>query len=430
MSLLREYLPASTRFTPLQNSSSAQHSVVRLEKHRTQFCVGDTLNVLVEMRDHAGRPKAYGGDFILARIHSPQLQASVSGNVVDFRNGSYRVAFPLSWPGEVQVSVLLMHSSEAVRVLWRIRKHNYGKIGYTGTFVRGGKIEKSQCGLRLNKRKALCEYRKKEDGEYYACFRPPTLPCSALSTMHSYNTPGPSLKEEEARLLARWTSSYCQTGPFLEEDAINSCLMGKTVYLMGDSTVRQWIENLERKLKGLVYITVDRLSSMVAADTLRNITVLWNKHTYPWIGSHEISIKKCVYVSRRLDSIEVDGRQQDPVVVIGIGQHFRASPLEIFIQRLLNIRQAILRLQARSPRAQVFIKLENTRELSSDMSRMSDWYGHIENLAQRKVFEDLKVALVDAWDISVAANTFAIHPNDVVVSSEVAVALSHLCHYR
>ncbi|KAJ8334736.1 hypothetical protein SKAU_G00403750 [Synaphobranchus kaupii] len=57
------------------NSSSAQHSVVRLEQPWAQYCVGDTLNVLVEMRNYAGHPKAYDGGFILAWIHSPNLKA-------------------------------------------------------------------------------------------------------------------------------------------------------------------------------------------------------------------------------------------------------------------------------------------------------------------------------------------------------------------
>ncbi|XP_036385491.1 NXPE family member 2-like isoform X1 [Megalops cyprinoides] len=474
MSSLWRNFPTATNFTSFQSSSSARHSVARLEHPRAQFCVGDTLNVLVEMRDYRGQPKAYGGDFILARIHSPKLQASASGDVTDFHNGSYRVHFTLFWPGEVQVSVLLIHPSEAIQVLWRTGKQNYNKIEYTGTFVNGGTTEKATCGLRLNKSSALCEYKDEEEGEYFACVKPPTLPCSFLRTMASHNTPQPSLTKEETRLLAResigvqiqnnftivqviicsgtaqrptekcvagmkspfpsgyffgnkWTSSFCQTGSFLSEDQINSCLKGKRLHLKGDSTVRQWIEYLERKLKGLTYIKpVDSFSSELAFDAYRYITVQWKNHGHPWITHHSNQVNKCVYISRSLDTLDLGGDGQD-IVVIGIGQHFRAFPLEFFIHRLLNIRRAILRLQARSPQTQVFIKLENNRELDSVILILSDWYGHMQNLAQRKVFGDLKVGLVDAWDMSVAANTFAVHPNDIVVSNEVAVVLSHLC---
>ncbi|KAG9340121.1 hypothetical protein JZ751_022047 [Albula glossodonta] len=319
MSSIWGELPISAKFTSLQNSSSAQHSTARLENPRDQYCVGETLNVMVEMRDYEGRPKKQGGDFILARIHSSNLQASSSGYVTDLLNGSYRVSFTLFWPGDLR----------GVHLLGKISSHNNGKINYTGTFIDGNKTEESQCGIRLDTDKALCEYRKKEDGEYYACIKPQTLPCSSLQTMSSKN------------------------------------------------------------IQSQITVNETELLAQVPAG---------------------------------------EGRS-DVVVVIGVGQHFRPFPLEIFIQRLINIRQAILRLQARSPRALVVIKLENTRELSSTMTHLSDWFGHVQNLAQRKVFGDLRVALVDAWEMSIAADAFATHPNNIVVAREIAVALSHICHY-
>ncbi|KAG7476712.1 hypothetical protein MATL_G00085800 [Megalops atlanticus] len=479
MSSLQGNLPTATNFTSFQSSSSARHSVARLEQPRAQFCVGDTLNVLVEMRDYRGRPKAYGGDFILARIHSPKLQASASGDVTDLHNGSYRVHFTLFWPGEVQVSVLLIHPSEAVQVLWRTRKQNYNKIAYTGTFASGSKTETSLCSFRLPKNRPLCEYKDEEQGEYFACVRPPTLPCSSLKTLYSYNTPGPSLTKEETRLLARenialpirnnfsavkvihctvttqrptekcvagmkspfpsgyffanrWTSSFCQTSSFLSEDAINSCLMGRRLYFRGDSTVHQYYYYLEKKLTDLKFQgSFGPCLSQLAVDSRRNITVHYMKHFTPWISAHHIPVNGCVYVSRDLEKLELigDGDGRQDAVVISFGQHFRAFPLEFFIHRLLNLRRAITQLQARSPQTLVMVKLENTRELNSKVLCLSDWYGYMQNMAQRKVFGDLKVALLDAWDITVAANTFAVHPHEIIVSNEVALFLSHLCHH-
>ncbi|KAJ8334720.1 hypothetical protein SKAU_G00403590 [Synaphobranchus kaupii] len=154
--------------------------------------------------------------------------------------------------------------------------------------------------------------------------------------------------------------------------------------------MRQWIEHLERKLK--------------------------------------VNIKGSFTIPEVLDSIADGGGQEDVIVVIGIGQHFRPYPPEVFIRRLRNVRQAILRLSARSPQTRVVIKLENNREVKTPLMIYSDWYGYMQNLAQRKVFEDMEVALVDAWDMTVAANNFALHPNEVVVSNELAVALSFFCH--
>ena len=198
-----EDLPKTGNFSSMESSSSGQRSVVTLEQPKAQYCVGDTLSVQVNVRDYRGNPKARGGDFILARIHSPKLQASASGQVTDLLNGSYRVHFHLFWPGDVLVSVILVHSSEAVGILRRISAHNYDKIIYTGTFFSGNKREVSQCGVRLKSDQPLCEYRKKEDAEYYACVRPKTLPCSSLRTMHSGNGPIPNMAKDEYVLLSR-----------------------------------------------------------------------------------------------------------------------------------------------------------------------------------------------------------------------------------
>ncbi|KAG9335066.1 hypothetical protein JZ751_005741, partial [Albula glossodonta] len=149
----------------------------------------------------------------------------------------------------------------------------------------------------------------------------------------------------------------------------------------------------------------------------KNITFQWKKHNPPWIGSGAVSTKEFVYISRDLDTIELGGGRQD-AVVIGIGQHFRALPIEVFVHRILKIRHSILRLQARSPQTKVFIKLENTRELGKVVMTMTDWYGRIQNLAQRTVFGDLRLTFLDAWDFTLAANTFNVHPNEMVVSNE------------
>ncbi|XP_035285125.1 NXPE family member 2-like [Anguilla anguilla] len=444
-------LPPAGKFSSIESSSSGQHSVVNLEQPGAQYCVGDSVNVLVNMKDHRGNPKVHGGDFILARIHSPNLQASASGEVTDLLNGSYRVRFRLFWPGDVLVSVLLMHSSEAVGILRRISAHNYDKVIYTGTFYSGNKTEESQCGIRLTADKPLCEYRKKEDAEYYACVRPETLPCSTLRTMSSRNGPISNMTRDERLLLSRkiigiemrnsfgpvkviscpagthrptekcvagfgmtspspsgyflknrWSSTSCQTGNFFSAGAISRCLKGRNLKLMGDSTVRQWQEELSRVLKGLKCVKpYDVHSSALAVDPQRNITVQWKMHSHPFVIGNKVVKDALGYVSREVDRVAVGD-----VVVIGVGQHFRPFPLEIFVQRLINMRKAILRLHERSPQTLVVIKLENTREFNSVMTHLSDWFGYVQNLAQRKVFRDLKVLAAVVMSQASTSTTF------------------------
>ncbi|CAL8370757.1 unnamed protein product [Arctogadus glacialis] len=81
-----------------------------------EWRVGDQLEALVQMHDFQGRPKRYGGDFLVARLHSPELGAGVAGRVVDHLNGSYLALFPLLWQGTAQVVITMVHSSEGVAV--------------------------------------------------------------------------------------------------------------------------------------------------------------------------------------------------------------------------------------------------------------------------------------------------------------------------
>ncbi|XP_018604845.1 NXPE family member 2-like isoform X2 [Scleropages formosus] len=474
MFFLRWEFPMVSHWASVKDTSSASKSAASLEHPKPRYCVGENLDLLVEMRDHKGQLKRHGGDFILAWIHSPKLQASAAGLVTDLHNGSYRVRFTLFWPGEVKVSMLLMHPSEAVQALWRSRHPKYKKIKHTGTFVNGTKVEKSECEFHLDTNHPLCEYKDERDGEYYSCYKPPSLSCDTIDIMTSANTPGSLLTTDEQLLLTRtysgktirnnfhdvhvvdctepqtslkptgkcipgmkplipsghffknvWYSSYCETGSFFSAESINSCLKGKRFYFMGDSTVHQWMQYLRKFQKDPESFQRGEVHPILIVNSEANYTALWKHHNFPWITKNKVRVKMAQYISRDLDSLEVE--REEAVVVISVGQHFRAYSLEVFVRRLLNLRKAILRLQARSPGTWIFIKLENTRELSSEQERFSDWHGHIQNLAQRKVFGDLKVGFVDAWDMTVAANTFAIHPKEHIVANEVAVFLSYLC---
>lgn len=167
----------------------------------------------------------------------------------------------------------------------------------------------------------------------------------------------------------------------------------------------------------------------VAVDANTAITVRWLRHAHPWVAFYQSSANGSVAIPDALDAVTACGGERGGViVVIGTGQHFRPTPPQVFVRRLLAIRRAVVRLLARCPGALVVVKLENNRHLNLGIIRFSNWYGHMQNLAQRRVFEGLKVALVDPWDMTVATNSLLLHPDEVVVSNLIAVALSFVCH--
>ncbi|XP_037695732.1 NXPE family member 1-like [Choloepus didactylus] len=106
-------------FTHQNSTTSAAHSRATVLNPRDTYCRGDQLDILLEVRDHWGRRKEHGGDFLRARMSSPALQAGASGKVRDFNDGSYLISFTLFWEGRVSLSLLLIHPSEGASALWR-----------------------------------------------------------------------------------------------------------------------------------------------------------------------------------------------------------------------------------------------------------------------------------------------------------------------
>ena len=71
---------------PFVRSTDPSSSYFVILNSATFFRVGSRLEVLVHVQDFRGKPKKYGGDYLQARIHSPKLQASTVGCVVDYQN--------------------------------------------------------------------------------------------------------------------------------------------------------------------------------------------------------------------------------------------------------------------------------------------------------------------------------------------------------
>ncbi|XP_041093035.1 NXPE family member 1-like [Polyodon spathula] len=468
---LKRHIPTVTH-TQLELTSSGAHSLVTLMNPKKKYCVGEIVSVRVEMNDYQGKPKTYGGDFILARIHSPELKAGASGVPEDFNNGTYRVNFTLFWPGSVKVSVLLIHSSEVVSMLSRAKEYCNDKFIFIGTFHNSTVKENSRCDIHLSTDEPVCEFKDEGNQESFFCFKPKTLPCESLRYTRSNNRKRSCLTQAEIQLLERstvgvtiqnnfkditvvtckdrvpqaagkcelgmsspipsgffhldrWSSSYCRMSSFQNVNDMNQCLQGKQVYLRGDSTMRQWVEYSTYKLNDLKFTSnTAPQAPKLAIDKTRNITMFWKMHGFPCISFSPCFIGGGLYIVWELDRL---AGGENTVVVITVGLHLRPFSLRFYVTRMMNIKQAVARLLQRSPLTRVFIKSENTRELQFETLRMSNWHGYLQNLALREVFRGAKVGFIDAWDMTVAANSFDVHPNRNIVHNQFALFLSYLC---
>nr|XP_015097700.2 NXPE family member 4 isoform X2 [Vicugna pacos] len=457
-------------FTHVTSTTSAKQSRATILNPQDTYCRGDQLDVLLEVKDHLGRRKQYGGDFLRARMFSPALKAGASGKVTDFNNGTYLVSFTLFWVGKVSLSLLLIHPSEGVSALWRARKQGYDRVIFTGQFANGTSQVNSDCALFLNSSTELCEYLDTRDQEAFYCVKPQRVPCAALTHMRSKNKNVSYLSKQERSLFERsnvgveimekfdaitvsncnkktapvqkkckfgmtstvpsghvWKDTWNPVSCSLAPIEMKECLKGKFVYLLGDSTIRQWMEYFKSSINTLKSVDLHetgKFQHQFGVDLDKNIKIQWQKHGYPLVGSLNFSVKEIEYLARVIDRI---GGEKNTIIVISLGQHFRPFPIDVFIQRALNVHDAVQRLLLRSPDTMVIIKAENIREMHNDAERFSDFHGYIQHLAIKDIFQDLNVGIIDAWDITIAYGTNDVHPPQSVVKNQINIMLNFIC---
>uniref|UniRef100_A0A674D5V6 Neurexophilin and PC-esterase domain family, member 3 n=1 Tax=Salmo trutta TaxID=8032 RepID=A0A674D5V6_SALTR len=469
--------------SPLNQTSDPAHSLFTIlpAGGRREWHVGDQLEALVIMNDFQGFPKSHGGDFLLARLHSPELKAGVAGHVLDHGNGTYSVIFPLLWEGSVWVDVTLVHPSEAVPVLLRIREEHPDRVLYKSLFRSGLLSETTMCNLCLpTNQQPLCNYTDPHTGEPWYCYKPKQLlSCDtrinharagyqkdlitekeALLFQSGVNlktrihakasdsvTVLPKKKDkqevesnsEKAAPIRTTASGYYFQGSwrglggvvmhqFNDPTAITQCLKGKMVYMYGDSTVRQYYEFLTRFLPELREFNLHSPVStgpFMAVDIPHNILLKYQSHGPP-ISWTPINVSHLRYVANELDGL---AGGSDTIVVISIWAHFSTFPVQVYIRRLRHIRRAVVRLLDRAPKTVVVVRSANLRAQSLQESlNFSDWFSVQLDGVLKAMFKGLNILLVDAWEMTLAHHhPHDIHPSPPIIKNMINTILSHVC---
>ncbi|XP_063294846.1 NXPE family member 2-like [Pelobates fuscus] len=454
-------------------STCARNSKLTIINPKDKYCVGDILIVQVDMFDYLRKRKSYGGDFLKARISSPEFSAAASGKVEDFKNGTYHIHFTLFWEGKILVSVFLFYPSEGVAALWNARNSWYGYIAYTGKFINQNKKIETKCGFERDNSKELCEYADHRDEEYFFCVKPWNISCDSFTeirgsfTKQSYLTKesrslfdktdirleipnafgnimvvncsnnlilnprckiGMELKYPSGHFIKNaWYPNGCSIQTYRSTDELNRCMQGKLIYLFGDSTLRQWIYNLQSNVKTLTVFSPygdGWASQLLGIDLKRNIMVRWKRHTRPFLSGAYQSFREERTIPREIDLI---GGHKNTVIVLNIGVHFRPHPLHLYIRRIINIQRALKRLFLRSPETKVIIKTEHSGENEKEYEINSSFHGYVHYLIMEQIFKDLNVGFVNAWDMTNAFNSNIIHPPNTYIQHEVDMLMTYIC---
>ncbi|RXN18761.1 NXPE family member 3-like protein [Labeo rohita] len=351
--------------TNVSMSTSPAHTTFIIENLKESYQIGDKLFVTVHAKNFENKSKSYGGDFFQAKLFWSKTKASVFGEVVDLLNGSYSVRFLLPWVGEAQVAVRLIHSSEAVQVLKRHRDTDSDRVYFNGY----------------------------------------------------YEGPGPNKTRLSETVTCNVNTRHFTTLTTTE------CLKNKHIYMMGDSTMRQWFEFFVKTVSTLKQMNLHvqyQSGPLIAVDVENNIDLHWRAHCVP-LRTLKSAVADLHYISN-----EIDDQAGGPhtVFIFNLGPHFTTYPLDFYTHRVLRIRKAVLALLQRAPDTTVIIKTVNTgyKDIFG-----SDWYSLLLNRVLHWAFQDVGVYILDVWQMTACHYSEEnIHPGPVI-KNEIDILLSFIC---
>uniref|UniRef100_A0A673KV18 NXPE family member 3-like n=1 Tax=Sinocyclocheilus rhinocerous TaxID=307959 RepID=A0A673KV18_9TELE len=441
--------------TNVSMSTSPAHTTFIIENLKESYQTSEKFFVTVHAKDFDNKSKSYGGDFFQAKLfwskskNIPLSQASVFGEVVDLLNGSYSVRFLLPWVGEAQVAVRLIHSSEAVQVLKRHRDTDSDRVYFNGFYEGPGPnktrlSEAVMCNVKWDKNglehmgtgDCCCEYKDPRTEEIWRCQRPKSLPCSArvYHSMGGYRNRSMTDKhvlfdrkqtnKEKCHpglhtpvpagfyLNDVWTSFVCSTRHFTTQTT-TECLKDKHIYMMGDSTIRQWFEFFVKAVPTLKQMNLHvqyQSGPLLAVDVKNNIDLHWRAHGIP-LRSRKSAVANLHYISNEIDDL---AGGPHTVIMFNLGPHFTTYPLDFYTHRVLRIRKAVLALLQRAPDTTVIIKTVNT---GYKLDRILRW-----------AFQDVGVYILDVWQMTACHYSKEnIHLCPVIIKNEIDILLSFIC---
>ena len=244
----------------------------------------------------------------------------------------------------------------------------------------------------------------------------------------------------------KWQSFHCDAKNFSLEWEKTACLSNKNIYILGDSTIRQWYGYL---LKNPFLVWLHKIANIFGGDRICATEItsaenIWEPRTAV-DASHSLFLHFSAhgpplqnggspysqpYIADRIDAIEGG---KDTVLAFTVGTHLLLYDPSLFVQRLESINQAVSRLLKRSPGTVVLYKGFNVFEMDNFFSNqccVSDWLAFRYDRIARNMFKDSKnIVFLDMWDLSASHHTkpSGLHTQQSLVQKEIDLFLSYIC---
>ena len=237
-----------------------------------------------------------------------------------------------------------------------------------------------------------------------------------------------------------WNSLICKFSQWRNTSKVKQCLRNKKLLLMGDSTTRQWLENLPALVFGNYNLDIGRFAEVSSLPRVSsqfyetmNLTVDFHFHPHA-ISKLEISpevLAKIRYELEILDTYPQEDCKETLGIVISPWAHFAQWTRDSFEQRLHKLKEAVDRFHSRCPQVRIVLKGPHIRDHRSPESRLytSDYLLQRMGVLMREIFRKTGVWFLDVWDMNASyPSRKVIHMPSFVVQQELSMFLSYICN--
>ncbi|KAL4223298.1 Neurexophilin [Mactra antiquata] len=441
-----------------------------------------TVVVLIRIFDILYRQLLTGNDVIILWAEQKHGDGRVSGTVIDHKSGSYTGIIKLFWTGETQIfanlATSIIHTCLKMKAIKKYGNAVYAKQkpwGIIGTFMKGDLEENTPCGANpsIFRYKLICNLTHINGNMPWFCGKPSNkfFSCSDISSFGSGQfdksniaiqdkikryahglipsvvtvdmpmltrpVPTTSCKDSPASLTWKnnppsgfwldktWHMTNCKNDVLKDLKQYKKCLAGKTIYIIGDSTLRQYVNFIGTRIVEIHSNASGKYLSLNYFDKEHNMTLNFMKHEMP-LHHPRIPANDIESIPQLLNDLAKEDIS-DLVVLVTYDSHFTAYPAYVYRHCQRELKKALKRLSIKNPSAKLFVR---SPHLMIDDSRWFDTNIQLVNMdILKEEFDDMKdkVILLDTWEISVAHNSKHIHFETEALISEMHQFLSFIC---
>ncbi|XP_071136694.1 NXPE family member 2-like isoform X2 [Mytilus edulis] len=442
------------------------------------FTTGDIITLRIILHKENGDVLTESGDFLKVWMSEKGKGAGSAGYVVDHGNGTYIGVIKTLWSGSPNIKISLSFPKESIGLFVNYIYKNGMLRTMKGVFKNArGETGKGPCGIHTLQKHGICDFTSKNYGMRWFCSLPdkPGFDCSdwysiigdtnvsTFTTTQSNfisSTSNKIIKEikvevygdkfiDHPEYLCRqinpsvtwnmsspvgylynetWHNLLCQNNVEPSYNRYVSCLKNREIYMVGDSTVRHWLMSMAEILN-LAYsikLTLDAHHPIKAfsTNTRDNITVTWAAHEFPFFAyTSNATINYFKPARYHLNIL----RSKNPIVVLHWYVHIGFVPLSVYEEHVMNAKDSIVEFLDRVPDAKIFIKgphnLQHTDGVPYDFVR------YLQDKIIFKIFDNIKhkIVYLNQWDITVASESYEMHPSNSLRHQMIHELLSYIC---